>query len=95
MSWSVLGIFVLFVTWGFTKSISLGFVILLGCCALYIAFGFIKNYSKRLNQPKYIRQTPRQEFLSKEWKRLENLRKSGLLTEDEFTVQSRLLTYND
>lgn len=95
MSWSVLGIFVLLVTWGFTKSIFLGVVLLLSCCALYIAFGFIKKYTKRLKQPTHIRETPRQEFLTNEWKRLENLRKSGLLTEDELTVQSRLLTYND
>ncbi|REB08606.1 hypothetical protein DVB69_05585 [Sporosarcina sp. BI001-red] len=92
MSWSVLGIFVLLVTWGFTKSITIGIVLLLTCCALYSGFSFIRNQTKRLGQTKRIQRPARQEFLANELKRLKDLRESGLLTEDELTVQNRLLT---
>ncbi|WP_025785738.1 SHOCT domain-containing protein [Sporosarcina sp. D27] len=92
MSWSVLGIFVLLVTWGFTKSISIGIVLLLSCCALYSGFVFIKKQSKQFEQPNSNQHSSRQEFLASELKRLKDLRESGLLTEDELSVQNRLLS---
>lgn len=92
MSWSVLGIFVLLVTWGFTKSISIGIVLLLTCFALYSGFVFIKKHTKQFAQPNSIHHPSRQDFLASELKRLKDLRESGLLTEEELTVQNRLLS---
>ncbi|MCM3756183.1 SHOCT domain-containing protein [Sporosarcina aquimarina] len=92
MSWSVLGIFVLLVTWGFTKSISIGIILLLTCFSLYLGVVFIKKQSKQLAQPNSIQHPSRQEFLASELKRLKDLRESGLLTEEELTVQNRLLS---
>ncbi|MBD7909292.1 SHOCT domain-containing protein [Sporosarcina gallistercoris] len=92
MSWSVLGIFVLLVTWGFTKSITTGILSLLTCCALYAGYTFFMNHKKRFRQTNHFHHTARQEFFASELKRLKDLRESGLLTEDEFTVQNRLLS---
>lgn len=92
MSWSVLGIFVLLVTWGFTKSITLGIVLLLTCCALYLGYTFIRSHTKQLGNSNGTQRSSRQDFLASELKRLKDLRDSGLLTEDELTVQNRLLT---
>ncbi|WP_432354219.1 hypothetical protein [Sporosarcina sp. A2] len=95
MSWFVLGIFVLLVTWGFTKSIVLGIVLLFTCCALYSGFALLKNRSRRLVKPSRAQRYSRQEFLTTELKRLKDLRESGLLTDDELTVQNRLLSCSD
>ncbi|MGG0643157.1 SHOCT domain-containing protein [Sporosarcina gallistercoris] len=92
MSWSVLGIFVLLVTWGFTKSVTIGILSLLTCGALYAGVTFFRNHQKRFGQTNHSQRPARQEFLASELKRLKDLRESGLLTEDEFTVQNRLLS---
>ena len=92
MSWSVIGIFVLLVTWGFTKSMLFGILLLVLSCALQLGIMFMKQKSKYVTKPIHTQRKPRHEFLASETKRLQYLRESGLLTEDEFTVQNRLLS---
>lgn len=94
MSWFVVGIFVLLVTWSFTKSILLGVIVLLASCALYAGMVFIKIKSNRVTQATQVQDHSRHEFLALELKRLQDLRASGLLTEDEYTVQNKLLSCN-
>lgn len=92
MSWSVLGIFVLLVTWGFTKSITTGILSLLTCCALYTGYIYFVDHKKRSSKTNHFHHTEHEDFFASELKRLKDLRESGLLTEDEFTVQNRLLS---
>ena len=94
MSWSVVGIFVLLVTWGFTKSVLFGAILLLMSCALHIGMILFKKQSKYVVQSTQSQRPSRQEFFANEMKRLQDLRESGLLTEDEYTVQNRLLSCN-
>ena len=94
MSWSVLGIFVLLVTWGFTKSILFGVLLLVVSIALYAGVSFFKHYTKQMDASAGNALPERQDFLANELNRLENLRELGLLTEDELTVQNRLLSCN-
>lgn len=92
MSWSVIGIFVLLVTWGFTKSVLLGILLLAACLVMQLTFTV---YRKRIVQSAKRKggvPVSRQQFLAAELERIQNLRESGLLTEEELTVQNRLLS---
>ena len=92
MSWSVIGIFVLLVTWGFTKSVLLGVLLLIVCLGINITFSAYRKNTVRSSKNKGDTPTARQQFLASELERIQNLQKSGLLTEDELTVQNRLLS---
>ncbi|GEM_PF-5640578 len=92
MSWSVIGIFVLLVTWGFTKSFLLGVLLLAACLGMKITFTAYRKRAVRTAKRLGGIPAARQQFRAAELARIQNLRESGLLTEEELTVQSRLLS---
>ncbi|WP_040287403.1 SHOCT domain-containing protein [Sporosarcina koreensis] len=92
MSWSVIGIFVLLITWGFTESLLFGAVLLVVCASLQLTLLYIRKNSRKSNIHSRPLQAAHRQFLAEELERIRSLRESGLLTEDEFTEQNRLLS---
>ncbi|WJY26294.1 hypothetical protein [Sporosarcina trichiuri] len=92
MSWSVFGVFVLLGTWGFTQSFFAGAAILLLCSGLQLAIFCIRRLRRKSALPIRSAHGARHKFLAGEQERIRGLHASGLLTEDEFTEQNRLLS---